>query len=148
MKNEAAVLNRPVGYVNKNRLKKNNMDKSKKKNSESIHSNECRFCKESHEEVFVDLGKSPISNNYVAKQDLNKAELFYPLKAFVCTSCFLVQLQDLKHRILSFQTTLIFLPIRIPGWNMRGFIRKRLLKDLDYLKNRWLWKLQVTMDIC
>lgn len=61
-----------------------------------LYGPECRFCNSPLSEVFVDLGKSPLSNSYLSKQDLNKAESFYPLKTFVCSSCFLVQLQEFE----------------------------------------------------
>jgi hypothetical protein len=52
---------------------------------------DCRFCGTSLEHIFVDLGLSPLCESYVAKDQLNDMEPFYPLKAYVCESCFLVQ---------------------------------------------------------
>jgi len=37
---------------------------------------------------------SPLCETYIAAQDLNKKEEFYPLHVYVCSSCFLVQLQE------------------------------------------------------
>jgi len=42
----------------------------------------------------IDLGKSPLANSYLKSEDLNKMEPFYPLRAFVCSKCFLVQLDE------------------------------------------------------
>jgi SAM-dependent methyltransferase len=53
----------------------------------------CRFCSATLTHVFVDLGSSPLANNYLTADQICDAELFYPLKAFVCEACFLVQLQ-------------------------------------------------------
>lgn len=53
----------------------------------------CRFCGESLKETFVDLGMHPLSNAYLKPEKLNRMEPFYPLHAFVCTQCFLVQLE-------------------------------------------------------
>lgn len=53
----------------------------------------CRFCGESLKETFVDLGMHPLSNAYLKPEKLNRMEPFYPLHAFVCTKCFLVQLE-------------------------------------------------------
>jgi len=42
----------------------------------------------------MDLGYSPLSNNYLTKQKLNKVESKYPLRVFVCEKCWLVQTED------------------------------------------------------
>jgi 2-polyprenyl-3-methyl-5-hydroxy-6-metoxy-1,4-benzoquinol methylase len=52
----------------------------------------CRFCDESLKYSFADLGTSPLANSYLKKEDLQKMEPFFPLCAYVCASCFLVQL--------------------------------------------------------
>src|SRR5262245_35688611 len=52
----------------------------------------CRFCGTELRQTFVDLGMSPPCNSLPA--DPNQMEAFYPLHAFVCSSCFLVQLQE------------------------------------------------------
>lgn len=52
----------------------------------------CRFCSAPLRESFADLGMSPLSNAYLAADDLQCAETFYPLHAFVCSDCRLVQL--------------------------------------------------------
>lgn len=52
----------------------------------------CRFCGAPLSHVFVDLGMSPLCQTQVSADQLNAMEPFYPLKAYVCDSCFLVQL--------------------------------------------------------
>ncbi len=52
----------------------------------------CRFCGNKLNTVFVDLGMSPLSNAYVTPERYHQVESFYPLKTYVCSSCFLVQL--------------------------------------------------------
>ena len=52
----------------------------------------CRVCDAELEHVFVDLGMSPIANDYVAADKANAMEPFYPLRVYVCDSCWLVQL--------------------------------------------------------
>ena len=53
----------------------------------------CRFCGGGLVE-FVDLGMSPLCESYIAKEQLNSMEPFYPLAAYVCRDCLLVQLQE------------------------------------------------------
>ena len=40
----------------------------------------------------ADLGSTPVSNDFLDLDALNRGEMFYPLKAYVCQSCRLVQL--------------------------------------------------------
>ncbi|PNG25028.1 class I SAM-dependent methyltransferase [Methylocella silvestris] len=56
----------------------------------------CRFCGSPLEVTFADLGMSPISNDYVAADKLMAMEPFYPLHAYVCSACLLVQLIDFE----------------------------------------------------
>ncbi|OXM84345.1 class I SAM-dependent methyltransferase [Paenibacillus rigui] len=52
----------------------------------------CRFCGSLVKHTFVDLGVSPLANSFVNDGGLHQMEPFYPLHAFVCEACFLVQL--------------------------------------------------------
>jgi SAM-dependent methyltransferase len=54
----------------------------------------CRHCKNSLSHKFLDLGYAPPSNAYLREEDLQKPELTFPLKLYVCDSCWLVQTQD------------------------------------------------------
>jgi SAM-dependent methyltransferase len=39
---------------------------------------------------------SPLANAYLGEEQLHRAESFYPLRAFVCAECFLVQLEEFE----------------------------------------------------
>jgi 2-polyprenyl-3-methyl-5-hydroxy-6-metoxy-1,4-benzoquinol methylase len=54
----------------------------------------CRFCGSPLEAVFADLGMSPLANSYLTPEQGNRMEPFYPLRALVCSQCFLVQLEE------------------------------------------------------
>ncbi len=56
----------------------------------------CRFCKAPLEHVFIDLNNSPASNSFLTMEQLNEPEIFYPLKVYTCTNCFLVQVDEYK----------------------------------------------------
>ena len=56
----------------------------------------CRFCGTPLHVTFANLGMSPVSNDYVSEDQLQAPEIFYPLHAYVCDHCFLVQLVDFK----------------------------------------------------
>jgi 2-polyprenyl-3-methyl-5-hydroxy-6-metoxy-1,4-benzoquinol methylase len=56
----------------------------------------CRFCGATLRRSFADLGMSPVANSYVKPEALHRMEPFYPLHAYVCESCFLVQLEEFQ----------------------------------------------------
>ncbi len=58
----------------------------------------CMFCGTPLHHTFVDLGMSPLCESYVREQELNAAERFFPLHAYVCEQCFLVQLDEYVRR--------------------------------------------------
>lgn len=56
----------------------------------------CRHCDSRLEVSFCDLGMSPLANSYLSAEQLDRMEPFYPLHAYVCAECFLVQLQEFE----------------------------------------------------
>jgi SAM-dependent methyltransferase len=56
----------------------------------------CRFCQAPLEHTFADLGMSPLANSYLAPEQANAMEPFYPLHALVCGTCKLVQLEQFE----------------------------------------------------
>ena len=54
----------------------------------------CRFCGEGLKHVVVDLGMSPLCQSQVERENLNRHEVFYPLRAYVCENCWLVQVHE------------------------------------------------------
>jgi hypothetical protein len=54
----------------------------------------CRFCGDELNYIFVDLGMSPLCESYLTIEQLNRMEAFFPLKVYICSSCFLVQLEQ------------------------------------------------------
>jgi 2-polyprenyl-3-methyl-5-hydroxy-6-metoxy-1,4-benzoquinol methylase len=59
-------------------------------------SSRCRHCAADLEVSFCDLGMSPLSNSFLTVDALDRMERFYPLHAYACSSCFLVQLQEFE----------------------------------------------------
>jgi len=52
----------------------------------------CRSCDAPLQDIFCDLGSSPLANSYVPPNRLDQEEPRFPLTAYVCTRCWLVQL--------------------------------------------------------
>jgi hypothetical protein len=54
-------------------------------------------CKHCHSEIthgLVDLSYAPNSNAMLVAEQLNKPEIFFPLKIYICSDCFLVQVDE------------------------------------------------------
>lgn len=56
----------------------------------------CRFCDAALTENFANLGMSPLSNAFLRPEQCNAMEKFYPLNAYVCSECRLVQLAEFE----------------------------------------------------
>lgn len=54
----------------------------------------CRFCQTALRRTFVDLGMSPLCESFLTREQLNQMEPFFPLHAYVCDGCFLVQVEE------------------------------------------------------
>ncbi|MBO9506229.1 class I SAM-dependent methyltransferase [Thalassospira sp. A3_1] len=54
----------------------------------------CRHCNSEVTQPFCDLACSPPSNAYLSDEQLDAAEIWAPLRTYVCGKCFLVQTQD------------------------------------------------------
>jgi SAM-dependent methyltransferase len=52
----------------------------------------CRSCGTRLEHTFVDLGCSPVANDFIRADFLSEMEPFYPLCVYICQRCLLVQL--------------------------------------------------------
>jgi 2-polyprenyl-3-methyl-5-hydroxy-6-metoxy-1,4-benzoquinol methylase len=67
------------------------------KSTPTLHqAGRCRFCEAPLAHTFVDLGMSPLSNAFIKPENYHAMEPFYPLHAYVCGSCFLVQLEEFE----------------------------------------------------
>jgi len=69
-------------------------DTATKPQSEVAKQATCRFCGTGLRHTFVDLGMSPLCQTHITPEQLNHMEPFYPLRAYVCHECFLVQLEE------------------------------------------------------
>jgi 2-polyprenyl-3-methyl-5-hydroxy-6-metoxy-1,4-benzoquinol methylase len=62
----------------------------------AVQEKKCRFCASPLHVSVADLGMSPVSNDNIKPEKLNAMEPFYPLHAYVCEQCWLVQLQQFQ----------------------------------------------------
>ena len=54
----------------------------------------CRLCSTELEHEFVNLGMSPLCESFLRAEQIDAMEPYFPLHAYVCDSCFLVQLKE------------------------------------------------------
>lgn len=69
------------------------------------HKAVCRFCKSTSLILVIDLGFQPLAGEFLTKDQRGKDE-FYPLKAYKCKACGLVQLMDVVPKEKLFQSFL------------------------------------------
>ena len=62
----------------------------------AVQERKCRFCGGPLHVSVADLGMSPVSNDNIKPEKLNAMEPFYPLHAYVCEHCWLVQLEQFQ----------------------------------------------------
>src|SRR5450755_1642703 len=58
---------------------------------------QCRHCRSELTLPLIDLGTAPPSNSYLGAEQLTAPEKWYPLRVYVCTTCWLVQTEDHAH---------------------------------------------------
>jgi hypothetical protein len=61
---------------------------------QNLNQGSCLFCGTELSHTFVDLGMSPPCESYRKPEQHHEMEAFYPLHAYVCEKCFLVQLRE------------------------------------------------------
>ena len=76
----------------------------------------CRFCKTPLTQIFIDLNNSPASNSFLTAEQLTEPEVFYPLKAFICDKCFLVQVDEYKKTDAIFSNEYVYFSSYSTSW--------------------------------
>jgi SAM-dependent methyltransferase len=84
-----------------------------RKNMGYITEIKCRFCNAELTHEFIDLGYQPPSNSFLS--NLNEPETTYPLKAYVCDQCFLVQVPESKKASEIFKDDYVYFSSQSPS---------------------------------
>ena len=69
-------------------------EKSPTSSTVPLRQRRCRLCHAPLTTTFVDLGMSPPCESFLTTDQIDQMEPYFPLHAFVCDGCFLVQLQE------------------------------------------------------
>ncbi|RYY08584.1 MAG: SAM-dependent methyltransferase, partial [Chitinophagaceae bacterium] len=77
---------------------------------------QCRFCKSELTDVFIDLINSPASNSFLTTEQLNEPEVYFPLKVYTCSKCFLVQIAEYKKSVHIFDDGYVYFSSYSTSW--------------------------------
>lgn len=76
----------------------------------------CRGCSSELSLTFLDLGSSPIANDLITLENLDRPEVFYPLHVMTCEQCALVQLPEVTTRELLFRSDYVYFSSYSSSW--------------------------------
>ncbi len=76
----------------------------------------CRFCNTPLHFEFLDLVNSPPSNSFLAIDQLNEPEVFFPLRVWVCDNCFLVQIDEYEKSSAIFNNDYVYFSSFSKSW--------------------------------
>jgi len=108
----------------------------------------CRFCDSPLVDTFVDLGMSPLCEDHVKPEELKQMEPFYPLHSYVCSKCFLVQVEGLVSPSEIFSDYAYFSSYSDSWLKHIKNIRSRCWRDLRLQIKAWWRNWQATMVTC
>lgn len=99
----------------------------------------CRHCESPLKHTFLDLGHAPPSNAYISEEDINRPEIYFPLKIKVCDQCWLVQTVDCTNAEYLFTNNYAYFSSTSSSWLLHAkdfskkIIKKLNLNDRSYV---------------
>ncbi|MBS1644360.1 MAG: methyltransferase domain-containing protein [Bacteroidetes bacterium] len=90
----------------------------------------CRFCQADVTVEFIDLVNSPASNSFLSKEQLNEPETYYPLKVYVCSECYLVQIDEYKKSDAIFNNSYAYFSSYSTSWlaHSKNYVEKMVAR--------------------
>jgi hypothetical protein len=88
----------------------------------------CRHCEAFLKHTFLDLGYAPLSNAYLSKEDLNRPEVYFPLKIRLCDQCWLMQTEDYVQADKLFNSQYAYFSSTSSGWltHAKQYVKKMI----------------------
>lgn len=88
----------------------------------------CRGCDSEKSSVLLDLGYSPISNEFLDSHQLLVAEVHYPLKVYVCDRCGMVQIPEVTRKESLFSDNYVYFSSYSSSWlnHSKEFVSKMI----------------------
>ena len=95
----------------------------------------CRSCGYTVTRTFIDLGMSPIANNFLTTENINNIEQIFPLIAMTCDRCSFVQLPEIASRETLFTDNYLYFSSYSSSWlkHSKAYVEK-MIKDLNLTK--------------
>ena len=96
---------------------------------------QCRSCEYTVTRTFIDLGMSPIANNFLTSKNINNMEPIFPLRVMTCDRCSLVQLPEIASRETLFPEDYLYFSSYSSAWleHSKKYAEK-MIKDLNLTK--------------
>jgi SAM-dependent methyltransferase len=94
----------------------------------------CRFCQSELSDIFLDLGSAPPSNAFLDEARLQAPEVYFPLKLFTCSSCRLVQIDEVQSHDAIFDNDYVYFSSYSSSWldHARRYVDEAATRlDLD-----------------
>lgn len=96
----------------------------------------CRSCGQIVTRTFIDLGMSPIANDFLNPENINNGEPSFPLHVMTCGYCGLVQLPKIASREILFPENYLYFSSYSSSWLEHSKIfAEKMIKDLNLSKN-------------
>jgi len=88
----------------------------------------CRGCNSEKTSLLLDLGHSPISNEFLDLDQLRIAEAHYPLKVYVCDHCGMVQIPEVTRKETLFSDNYVYFSSFSSSWlnHSKEFAKKMI----------------------
>lgn len=81
-----------------------------------MNNQNCRHCRSSIDQPFLDLGHVAPSNAYLTQEDLSRPEVTFPLRVHACLACGLVQTEDYAEADALFTEEYAYFSSTSKGW--------------------------------
>ena len=93
---------------------------------------QCRSCEHTVTLTFIDLGMSPIANNFLTSKNINNIEPVFPLRVMTCDRCSFVQLPEIASRETLFPEDYLYFSSYSSSWleHSKKYAEK-MVKDLN-----------------
>jgi hypothetical protein len=96
---------------------------------------QCRACKNTEVRTFIDLGMSPIANNFLTSENIKNRELLFPLHVVTCVNCGFVQLPEVASREDLFPQDYLYFSSYSMSWlNHCKVYAEKMIQKLDLSK--------------
>jgi SAM-dependent methyltransferase len=93
---------------------------------------QCRACKNTEVRTFINLGMSPIANNFLTSENIKNRDLSFPLHVVTCVNCGFVQLPEVASREALFPEDYLYFSSYSSSWLEHSKVyAEKMIKKLN-----------------